>query len=167
MYTNSLLPHASTSWFLYGKKDQLLLFKTAKYRGAQNCALDLKRFFLKQLQIKKLRPKYIRIIFIAVFVAGSGSNELFISRRDLFNLMRSSEREKFEDQCTFLKEHLKIRTRCPEDELNELYRKISHFTFRLKEKWIQASRKESSFIDKNKESNNIHKILKCSSTFCQ
>jgi hypothetical protein len=83
---------------------------------------------------------------------GKDPDILSMSRRDLYMIMKESGQIGIDDRIQFLKTQLALTTNsCQDDQLNELYNTLSHFTSRFKEKWVHCNRTESRFIEKNQK----------------
>ena len=54
------------------------------------------------------------LIFIALFFIGLTSNDLNITRMELWNKIKFFGCKNFEEQCAFLKEHLQNLLNCPD-----------------------------------------------------
>ncbi|XP_030766971.1 uncharacterized protein LOC115890777 [Sitophilus oryzae] len=82
--------------------------------------------------------------------SGTMSNTFFISRQELFAIMKNSGHSNFEEQFTFLTENMKGRTGCSEDNLKDLLKKLSYFKSDLKSRWTSARRTEDRFLKANR-----------------
>ncbi|KAG5882476.1 hypothetical protein JTB14_004603 [Gonioctena quinquepunctata] len=63
---------------------------------------------------------------------GSGSTDIFLRRRFLFEKMRSSGYLRMKDKLDVIKKFVKIRTKCPKERTPELYKKNHCFFWILR-----------------------------------
>ncbi|KAG5867554.1 hypothetical protein JTB14_036909 [Gonioctena quinquepunctata] len=81
---------------------------------------------------------------------GSGSTDIFLRRRFLFEKMQSSGYLRMKDKLDVIKTFVKIRTKCPKERTPELYKKVSLFFLDFKKKWQQSNRTHDRFLTKHK-----------------
>lgn len=78
-------------------------------------------------------------------------NTIFIARRELLNIMKSSGNREIDEQFNFLREEVKKRTKCGEEYVKLLNKKLSYFKSEYKSRWIKALRMEERFLKNNAE----------------
>jgi len=76
---------------------------------------------------------------------------MFIMRRELLNIMKSSRNREIDGQFNFLREEIKKRTKCGEEYLKLLNKKLSYFKSEYRSRWIKAFRMEERFLKNNAE----------------
>lgn len=79
------------------------------------------------------------------------SSHMSFTRRELYNLLRSSGHTDIEDQFNFLKEEVQKRTECPNEGLKNVKQIIANFKSQFKSRWIKACRIEERFVKNNIE----------------
>lgn len=75
------------------------------------------------------------------------SSTYFVTRQELFAIMKSSDHSNLEEEFAFLAENIKRRTGCSEDDLNA---KLAHFKSEFKSRWTKARRTEDRFLKANR-----------------
>lgn len=65
--------------------------------------------------------------------------------------MKESGRLKKEDEVSYMKTFIEMRTKCPKDFIYDLHNKISFFVSDFKKRWLKSNRKEDRFLSKNKK----------------
>ncbi|KAG5875928.1 hypothetical protein JTB14_017496 [Gonioctena quinquepunctata] len=81
---------------------------------------------------------------------GSGSTDIFLRRRFLFEKMQSSGHLRMKDKLNVIENFVKIRTKCPKEPTPELYKKMFLFFLDFKKKWQESNRTHDRFLTKNK-----------------
>lgn len=59
-----------------------------------------------------------------IILLGSGSTDIFLTRKFLYQKLNESGQSKLDDQVLFLKKYLEKRTNCPESKKSELHKNI-------------------------------------------
>lgn len=74
-----------------------------------------------------------------------------MTRKSLYEILKQCSTKKIEEKLTFLEDHLKNITNCPENEESSLKNLLRPFKFQFKQKWIAASYKEERFFRNNEQ----------------
>lgn len=74
---------------------------------------------------------------------------MFITRKELFDILRSTGSSRMEEQFNFLTEEIKKRTKCDKEYFKDLKRKLSHFRLEYKSRWMKTCRKDEKIQKSN------------------
>lgn len=74
---------------------------------------------------------------------------LSITRRELYDLLRSSGHADVEEQFNFLKEEVQQRIKCPNENLKIINQTLVRFKSQFKLRWMKACRIEERFLQNN------------------
>lgn len=87
-----------------------------------------------------------------MFFLGTNLNTLYITRRELLNIMQRSKENIFEKQYDFLVKDLQNRTNCQRSSFTDLKKKLQMcFKYQYKYRWTKACRVKEKFFRDNKE----------------
>lgn len=76
---------------------------------------------------------------------------MFITRRELLDIVRNCGKSEIDEQFNFLREEMKKRTKCDEVYLKDLHKTLSYFKSEYKSRWSKAFRIEERFRKNNVE----------------
>jgi hypothetical protein len=76
---------------------------------------------------------------------------MFLSRQELFDIMRQSESNNVDDQADYLLAYMVKKTNCPEEHMSALRKNLSTFQVEFKRRWRLAYRKQPRFLQNNQQ----------------